>query len=132
MTAKVLAYDDKGLPAISENKRGAGKVFYVNFPLEAMLIERSHAFNDDYYRVYRELFRDAIAAHEVTTESPFVSVTLHREENGEIVCAAVNYSYAEQTPSLRPADGYAIGELLYGTPDRIPAFDAAIFRLKQA
>ena len=130
-TAKVLARDSHGIPLISENRTGEGRVIYVNFPLEAMLIDKSHAFDGEYYRVYRNLFAQTIEAHEVVTDSPFVGVTLHRGEGGSLICAAVNYSYDEQTPDFRLAEGYKIGRVLYGKTDRIAPFDAVVFELEK-
>ena len=48
----------------------------------------------------------------------------------DTVAILKNYSYSDQKTELKIAEGYVIDEILYGTPDEIPAFDAAIFRLK--
>lgn len=131
MTAKVLARDEHGIPAISENRFGKGKVLYVNFPFETMLLGRNHAFDGDLHRVYRRLFADALSHHEVQTENPFVGVTRHCREDGSILCVAVNYSSRAQAADFRIADGYTVAKTLYGTPDRIPPFDATIFIIEK-
>lgn len=131
-TAKVLARDDHGIPAISENREGRGRVIYLNFPLEAMLLERSCAFDGDLHLIYRRLFAEVIEAHEVRTDNPFVGITLHRNEEGGLVCAAVNYSHQPQDTAFCLKEGYSMGKVLYGTPERIAPFDAVIFRVEKS
>lgn len=130
-TAKVLARDEHGIPAISENREGQGRVIYLNFPLESMLLERSNAFDGDLHLIYRCLFADVIEGHEVVTDNPFVGVTLHRGEDGSLTCAAVNYSHQPKETAFRLKEGYTIGKVLYGEPQRIAPFDAAIFKIEK-
>ncbi len=131
MSAKVLARDQHGIPAISENRLGGGRVLYVNFPLEAMLLEKSHAFDGDLYQVYRRLFAATLSAKAVYTDEPAVGVTLHPMGEGKIICVAVNYGPEAKQPKFRLAEGMGIGRVLYGTSDRIPPFDAAVFELEK-
>lgn len=131
MTAKVLARDEYGIPAISENRVGKGRVYYVNFPLETMLLGRNNAFDSELYQIYRRLFAEVIERHEVRTDAPFVGVTLHREADGSTVCVAVNYSPRAQETQFRLGADWKMGKIFYGTPDRIPPFDAAIFRVEK-
>lgn len=126
--ARVLATDSKGLPLISEYKKGKGKVIYVNFPLEASLIDRSNTFSSNEYFIYRTLFSDAIASHEVRSDAN-IGITLHEDGKGNIIVAAVNYTYEAVTPDFKISDGYKIGEVLYGNVDTVGAFDAVIFKL---
>ena len=129
--ASVLAYDNRGLPIISEHKKGKGKVIYANLPLEAMLINRSNTFDSNHYTVYRKIFADVIDSHEVVCDAPAIGVTLHKGDGGEVVCAAINYSYTDVKPEFKLAKGYEIGEILYGAIDTVGAFDAVIFKLKR-
>lgn len=129
--ANVIATDNRGLPIISEYSKGKGKVIYANFPLEAALVNRSNTFDSDEYLIYKRLFRDVIEAHEVTTDAAPIGITLHRDEKGDVICAAINYTYDAVNPEFKIADGYAIGEVLYGNVDTIGAFDGVIFKLTQ-
>ncbi|MBQ3013634.1 MAG: cellulase family glycosylhydrolase [Clostridia bacterium] len=130
MSAKVLARDEHGIPAISENREGSGRVYYVNFPLEAMLLEQSDAFDGDLYKIYRRLFADILACHEVQNDDPFIGVTLHRGDDGKVICVAVNYSPDTRETRFRFGEGIGIGKVFYGTPDRISPFDAVIFEVE--
>ena len=129
--AEVLATDNKGLPIISEYKKGLGKVIYVNFPLESALIDRSNTFSTDEHLIYRTLFSEVIAAHKVRSDAP-IGITFHEDGQGDLICAAVNYSYESVKPDFKIADGYTVGEVLYGSTDIIGAFDAVIFKLSRA
>jgi hypothetical protein len=130
--AKILATDNRGLPIISEYAKGKGRVIYANFPLESTLINRSNAFDSDDYLVYSTLFRDVIDSHEVKTDSAAIGITLHDTDDGEIICAAINYTYAPVTPNFKVADGYKVGKVLYGSTDTVAAFDGVIFKLTKA
>jgi hypothetical protein len=129
--AKILATDNRGLPIISEYRKGKGKVIYVNFPLEANLITRSDAFSSNEHLIYRTLFRDVIASHAVRSDSA-IGITIHEESEGDMTVAAVNYTYEAVTPDFKIADGYKIGDVLYGSVDSVGAFDAVIFKLIKA
>ena len=126
--ARVLATDSRGLPLISEYKKGKGKVIYVNFPLEASLIDRSNTFSSNEYFIYRTLFSDAIASHEVRSDAN-IGITLHEDGEKNIIVAAVNYTYEAVTPDFKISDGYKISEVLYGNVDTVGAFDAVILKL---
>ena len=126
--AKVLATDNRGLPIISEYKMGKGRVIYVNFPLEANLITRSDAFSSNEHLIYRALFRDVIASHAVRSYST-IGITIHEDGDANITVAAVNYTYEAVAPDFKIADGYKIGDVLYGSVDSVGAFDAVIFKL---
>ena len=125
--ADILAKDNRGLPIISEFKKGKGKVIYANFPLETALIKSSNTFDSNEHLVYRTLFRDIINSHIVTSDSP-IGITIHEQEECVIV-SAINYTYDELTPEFKIADGYKIGEVLYGDIEKVGAFDAVIFKL---
>lgn len=128
-TARVLAVDHKGIPAISVNAYGKGQVIYVNFPLETMLLKAEEFPQKDYYRIYQTLFSRVLENHEVTVSNPFVGLTLHPEEGGSLICAAVNYSNASQPPSFSIRDTYEVKEVLHGSLEEIPPFEACIFRI---
>ena len=115
----VLAYDNQGNPAITAHNYGKGKVYYVNFPLETMLLNRKDSADGEYYKIYRKLFGEVLRRQPAFTKNPYVGVTVH----GDIICA-VNDSAQPQRPSFAK-----VGQVLYGNPEEIPPFDACIFKL---
>lgn len=117
--ATVLAYDNNGNPAITAYRYGKGKVYFVNFPLETMLLNRRDCTDGGYYKIYRKLFGEVIRRHPAVTQNPYIGVTIH----GEIICA-VNYSDQPQKTGFTK-----VGQVLYGNAEEIPPFDACIFRL---
>ena len=126
--ANVLATDTRGLPLISEYKKGNGRVIYANFPLESALINRSNTFAGNEYLIYRTLFADAIESHEVISDAP-LGITLHEEDSGSVTVSAINYTYEAITPDFMINVGYKICDVLYGNLDSIGPFDAAIFKI---
>lgn len=127
-TAKVIAYDDLGIPAITVNKYGNGYVYYVNFPLETMLIDENNAFDTNRYLIYEHLFSENIQSLDVYSRNPNVAVTRHRNEN-EYYCIAVNYSGVPQKSNLIIDDNFCVSNICYGNLSEIGAFDACIFEL---
>lgn len=49
MSAKVLSYSGNGNPIVSVNEYGKGKVYFVNFPLESMLLDTPDSHKTNYY-----------------------------------------------------------------------------------
>ena len=128
--AEILAYDNVGNPAIAVHRLGAGKVAYVNFPLETMLLEKNDVTEENYYKVYQTLFADHINRHAVRTENPFIGITLHPRTDGSHYAVAINYSTDPQplTPILQ--SGKHIGRVLYGSTDTVGGYDAAVFEVR--
>ena len=128
-SASIIAYDNKGLPAISESKIGKGRTCFVNFPLERMLLDEYDAFSHNRHLIYKELFKECIAEHIVISDNEYTCVTIHRGEN-EIYAVVINYSGEDQRPELIIKDGYMIESVIYGDAEMIPSFDAAILKIK--
>ena len=129
-TATVLASDDRGDPAITVNTYGKGRVIYVNFPLESMLMRESDMEHKGYYRLYQRLFNDVLRAKPVMKANPFIAMTLHPAEDGSLLCAAVNHSAEPQRPEFVLHPAYRISETLYGDPLCVASFDACLFRIQ--
>lgn len=129
-TATVLAVDDKGYPAVTVNTYGKGRVVYVNFPLEAMLLRKSDMEHGDHHKLYRCLFASEIERKPVVKANPFVALTLHPDKDGSILCAAVNHSAEAQDPLLTVDPAYRVTETLYGDGPCIAPFDACLFRIR--
>jgi len=126
--AEVLAYDDNRNPAITSVNYGKGKIFYVNFPLEAMLIDENDAFDTNRYLVYKKVFADIIAEKKVISNNKYISVTEHTDGDTTYICA-INYSGEAQKTEF-VLNGCEIDEVYYGNIDEISACNGVIFRIK--
>ena len=124
--AKIISYDNNKIPAVSEFDYGKGKVFYVNFPIEKMLLEEPNAFDKKYYKLYKRIFKNITEKHSVKSDNPYIAVTEHIEENN-CYCVAVNHSPNCQKPEFI-FNNCNIDKVYYGNIDEIKPFDAVVFK----
>lgn len=129
VTAKVIAYDNEGLPAVTMNAYGKGRVYIVNFPLESMMIRENDAFDTERYLIYREIFKEHIGKHIVKTSNPRLALTIHSTEGDTAYAVVVNHSDCVQNMGLQFADGYVVQKLIYGQAACVEAFDAVVLKL---
>lgn len=125
ITATVLASDQKGDPILTLNRYGKGKVYYLNFPFEEMLLSKNRAFDGDIYKLYESILEDVIATKNVTKDNKMIGIT----ENGNLV-TLINYSDRPQKTGLKLKNGKQIDKILRGDPENIPACDGAVFTIK--
>lgn len=125
--ADVIAYDDEGNPAFTVNKYGKGKVFYVNFPLEKMLLDEKNAFDSNRYKVYKYVFAQVANQKNIISDNQYISLTEHIVDN-EVICIAINHSNKNQKPMFN-LKGYKITEVVYGNLETIKPFDAIVFKI---
>lgn len=126
--AEVLARDDSGNIGYSVNRYGEGEVYYLNFPVEKMLIS-THAFTDTgYYEIYRRFFRDRAAQKVIASENPYIGITEHPGKEG-VYAVLVNYSGETQKCRLRIQSGYGITRVDYGNVEQLAPYEAAVFYL---
>lgn len=128
--AKVLSFDSQDNPAISENAYGQGKVYYVNFPLEEMLLKQNNAFDDNFYVIYKKLFCEEIQNKLAQTDNPYIGITLHPDGTNCAYCVAINYSPREQMVRLKTQKGVVITQVYYGEFSVLKPFEAAVFRIQ--
>lgn len=139
--AEVLACDNTGIPAFTKSSFGKGTVYYVNFPLETMLLEENFAFDTNRYKVYDKVFAEVKKHHPVQIDNPYVGVTFHYEGNCD-KCDAVliNYSDTEQEVGMTVESGYEVLEIYaaegIGSADKttvetLPPHEAAVVMLKR-
>ena len=128
--AEVLAYDSVGLPVFTKNIFGKGTVYYLNFPLETMLLEKNYAFHSDCYRVYTEIFKEKTAKMPLTVSNKFVGMTCHYDETGCDV-VLINYSGEEQEIGLKMNENYHMTEVYGGNIETLPANEAVIVRCEK-
>lgn len=126
ISAQVLAEDGR-MPAFTVHPYGKGRVFYLNLPLESMLLAQSDAFDGNRHQVYRRVFAVELARKALRVENPMIGVTLHPGDNGTLA-VLVNYSDQPQETGLTAK----VGEVLYGHIERIDPLDACVIALGHA
>lgn len=126
--ASVLASDSEGNPAIIENQFGEGTVFYVNFPLESMLLNESHAFEGNRYLIYKYFFRKEIESKKVFSSNNKIVITEHRDETGTYI-AVLSHSPESQKTDL-VFNGCEVDKILYGNPEQLEPYEATIFTIR--
>lgn len=106
--AEVLA-EENGNPLFTVHKYGKGTVYYLNFPLEKMLLGEDDAFDGDYYKIYCKIFG--------TESNPTLGIT----ENGDYK-VVINYTDTEQQCPV--FDGFSA---VYGG-NTVKPFDCCILK----
>lgn len=100
-TAKVLARDNCGIPALTVHEYGKGKVYFLNFPLEKSLLEKDDAFSGNYCNIYKYIFKDILDGKPLTHDNKHVGITYHKDKT-----VLINYTNANQTVNL--SDGRSL------------------------
>lgn len=127
--AEVLASEEDGTPAFTVANYGAGKVFYLNFPLEEMMLAKWDSFEDNYYKFYEYTANQAQMNKEVRKTNPNVGLTLHHGNN-KTYGVLINYSAKPQKPEIIVKDNKNIG-VLYGNIEEIEPFGTVIFEINK-
>lgn len=128
-TAEVIAYDNEGYPAVSVNKYGKGRVIYVNFPLEANMIDEPDAFSNGKEVIYKKLFGDYINKLPLAVGAKDVAVTFHPTEDGT-VAVFINHTDKQQKLCITEQNGFVRDKVYYGDDEMINPFDACIIKYK--
>lgn len=126
--AEVIAYDNENNPAITVNKYGKGRVFFVNFPLEENLIDVHHAFEGNIYKVYDKLFGEYSEKYPIKVRDTNVAITYHKTENS-IIAVLINHSNVTCNPEYICDNEWEIKKVYYGNPDKIKPYDACVLEL---
>ncbi len=128
--ARILASESDGNPVITEYKYGEGRVVYINAPVEASLIDKHNAFdNNNSFEIYRAAFAREIEAQPVKIFGSGVYTTLHTLGD-TIYAVAINHTDKEAAISYE-SGAYMPTRVIYGDINRISAFDAAVIEFKK-
>lgn len=106
--AKVLAYDNLGIPAFTEFKYGKGTVYYLNFPMEKNLLAKQNAFAGDYAEVYALVYKDIIDNQPIKVDNPNVKTTFYNDVNKAVL---FNYSDEKQKVVITDKNGKVVDEV---------------------
>lgn len=129
--ARVLLAEEDGNPLFTVAPYGKGRVYFLNFPVEEMLLTTEKGFDVPYYRFYQEAAAQVLEQRHIRRASPYVGLTLHP---GEAVDYAVlvNYTDREQKPEVAADEEYySEVKALRGSVESIPAYETVILELKK-
>lgn len=126
--AEILAEDEKGNPIFTVYSYGKGKVYYLNFPLEKILLDQDDLSERLQHKIYGHIFASKIKDHVVEYESPYISITHHPKEKGYYV-TIINYSGNRVETTYRIKEGYVVKRIIRGTLEEIQPFETVIVEL---
>lgn len=124
--AKVLASEEDGNPIFSVASYGKGTVYFLNFPLEEMLLTEECGFEEAYYRLYETVASHTLGHREIQKRNPSVGMTLH-EGKDETYAVFINYTDSHQNADTQFARA---PEIVYGDYRNLEPFGAAIVKFK--
>lgn len=124
--AEVLLSDECGNPLFGEASYGAGKVYFLNFPMEEMLLSQKDGFREDYYKFYQTVFGDARQKKGIWKRNPYVGITFHRGDKKDYI-VLINYTSQFQEPDICIDESVCqTVTVLYGCRKRIEPFSTLI------
>lgn len=129
--AEVLAEDEKGNPVFTVYAYGKGKVYYLNFPLEKMLLDQEDISEKKQYKIYSHMFASKLNKHVVECENPYIGITHHHRGN-QCYAAVINYSGNRIETAYRIKEGYAVKRMIRGSLEEILPFETVIAELEKA
>ena len=128
--AEVFAADNENNPCFTGHQYGKGKVYYLNFPLEKMILNRKNWFEDEYYRIYKKVFEQCLSKKKVLTNNTHIAITEH-SLGDETAVVIINYSDREQKTDLMLND-CTISAVDYGDAQVLQPFSACVLRVKNS
>lgn len=102
-SAKVMLSTKDGLPALSVNTYGEGKVWYLNYPVEEFVAKTPNAIYEDYHKIY-SLMEFATGERIAKKADPYLGMTEHTVGEKKVL-VLINYE---------PEDRKTVVELLPG------------------
>lgn len=140
--ATVLGREPDGNPAFTVAAYGKGRVYFLAFPVEQLLVRQPNVFcaadAPPYWELYRTLAADLASPRVLQKSCPHVGVTEHPLETGGRVVVLINYSPTPVTVPFTLRPGWRPGTVLHGARIKpgdqdwsttMPANAAAVFRL---
>lgn len=124
----VIATEKSGETVFTRTEYGKGCVYYLNYPIEKMLLSGTNVFDGNCCCVYDYIFRNTKAGHYAVCANPSVGMTQHLAGSG-VYIVLINYSGKKQTLKLKIREGYVISEALKGCVDEIQPFETVILKV---
>lgn len=91
VTARVLATEENGDPALLCNCYGKGKIYFLGFGLEQNICSQSGAFEKPYYKLYEHLFKADVDSIVTQKNDPLLGITEHPLPEGGWAVTVINY-----------------------------------------
>jgi len=123
--AEVLETDADGLPVFTKFSYGKGTVYYLDYPIESMLLSEPGAFEDSRHEVYHEIFKSQYDSHILCCENKNIGVTQHFGKEKSYV-VLVNYSGERVSPVISTNEKYKLTRQIGGNIDNIEPFGVVI------
>jgi hypothetical protein len=123
-SATVLAVDEKVNPLLTVNAYGLGRVFFLNFPLEEMLLPESYAFEGERHKLFEIIFKNVLENKKVRSNNSKAIVT-----QGKNLVTVINFSNVTVSPELT-FNNTKVTEILYGSLNTLLPGEAAVFRVE--
>lgn len=136
-SCETLASDEDDRPVFVRNSYGRGSIYFLTFPLEAILADRPGIFRNEsctpYYKFYEKFAAEASGSRACRSAHPCVLTTEHIITESRRIVVAVNYMNEPAKSDLTFADGWQIEKIHRGESDGdrllIPANDAAVLEI---
>lgn len=120
--ARTLAQDEAGEPIFTVAPYGKGKVYFLNFPLEEMLLTEYDGFEQGWHNIYKTVAKEQLEKLPIRKTEPKVGMSLHENY-------AVFVNYSDEVRDAGVLTGASV-QNVYGDPGKIEPFDAAIVRFE--
>lgn len=104
--AEIIVCDSEGNPTVTVNNYGKGNVYYVNFPLEKMLLDLNDAFTYNYGEVYKTVFKSILSQKPLKTDDKYVKISFHNNK-----AALFKYSNEKRKVKLFDKNNRFIAEI---------------------
>lgn len=127
--ARVISTDDGGNPLITVCEYGKGKVYYVNFPVETMLIDTAEAQETDMYEIYRMVFAGKIANHIADSDCKYIGITEHIADENRAYIVLINYSDKTVETNLKLKSDYSAVDVIRGDINSIAPYETTIIKV---
>lgn len=112
--AEVLGIEADGNAAFTCHSYGKGRIYFLSFPMEAVLADQPRAYeNTDYYKLYKLMFSACANRKIIDRSCTDICLTEHPMDENTCTVVAMNYG-PEQACTLSVWDGWALDSVEYG------------------
>lgn len=110
--AEVLCQNQDENPIFTSAKYGKGRVFFLNSPLETMLLTKTSAFDiavsDPYYKIYQKLLETVNTGKVATVENANIGITEHIVDENIRKLVLINYDSQAAVAKLKLANQWKV------------------------
>jgi hypothetical protein len=128
--AQAILSEESGNPLFTRADYGNGTVYFLNFPMEEMLLGEPDGVKEDCYIIYQKAADAILSRHQIGKSNPFVGCTLHQGEDRDYA-VLVNYTAQVQKTGFTVRGEYRQADGLYGNAEILPPFGSAVVGLKK-